>query len=111
MKSYLSYREKALRVKIYRKLRKKFTTKLAQELAIDHPPFTTDILEEMRRRHIHIPVYSRILAVFFYKPVEKIRKKMRHKKWARRLYYALNLDDKLDGRKQSSEERKRKLND
>lgn len=89
---------------------KHFITKMAQELAIDHPPFTTDILLEMKKNHIKIPFVVYLLAFLIYRPITYLRKKMHRLTWARHLYYLFNLDLILGGRKQSKEERERKIN-
>lgn len=89
---------------------KHFISKMAQELAVDHPPFTTDILLEMKKNHIKVPFIVYPIAILYYRPITYLRKKMRRLTWARRLYYLFNLDLRLGGRKQSEEEREKKLN-
>ncbi|MEG0687791.1 MAG: hypothetical protein RR466_03795 [Hungatella sp.] len=95
--------QEAFPVKVYQKHIK---SKLAQELAVDHPPFTT----EMKKNDVKIPFSIYPLAYLFYKPLEALRKKLRRSAWIRRLFYRFDFDLKLLGRKQTEEERKRKLN-
>lgn len=90
--------------------KKHFVSKFAQELAVDHPPFTTDILNEMKKNGTRIPFTVYPLAFLVYKPLYMFRGKLKHVVWLRRLFYKFNLDEKILGRKQSSKERERKLN-
>lgn len=89
---------------------KHFRRRLAKELAIDHPPFTTDILDALKEKGIKIPVTVYAAACFFYKPMEFLRVRLREKRWARRILYFFNLDAILLGKRQSDEERAKKLN-
>lgn len=86
-----------------------FAKKLAKELVIDHPPFTTDILAEMKKNGIRVPFSVYPLAFFVYKPFDFLRKHFHDSTKARKIFYKLNLDILLNGRKQSDEERQRKL--
>lgn len=90
--------------------KKHFISKLAEEIAIDHPPFTTDILDAMKANGIKIPFIVYPLAYLWYKPIRILRGKLKHITFLRKLYYKFDLDLKLGGRKQSEKERERKLN-
>lgn len=90
--------------------KKHFISKFAQELSTDHPPFTTDIINEMKNNRIKIPFIVYLLSFLVYKPLYMLRSKLKHIVWLRRLFYKFNLDEKILGRKQGSKERERKLN-
>lgn len=81
---------------------------LAHELAMDHSPFTTDILKTMRlqEKKVGWTIYARKWLIYI--PFEFIRKKLGTIYWARKLYYNLNLDGKI-GTKHSDEVRKEEL--
>lgn len=81
---------------------------LAHELAMDHPPFTTDIIKAMRAHGKKIGWTVYIREWLIYKPLEFGRKKLKNVYWARKLYYSLNLDEKI-GVKNSEEIRKIQL--
>ncbi len=90
--------------------RRHFVRRLAEELAVDHKPFTTDILVSMRENHVRIPLMSRVLSVIYYRPVNFMEQRLKNKLWARKLYYKFDLDEKWKGRKHTEEERERFLN-
>ncbi len=90
--------------------KKHFVSKFAQELAVDHPPFTTDILNEMKKNGIRIPFTVYLLTFLVYKPLYMFRDRLKYVVWLRRFFYKFNLDEKILGRKHSSKERERKLN-
>lgn len=87
-----------------------FTLKLAKELAIDHAPFTTDIVHKMHENGLGVPLMAYPIAYCFYIPMQFLRKHLKRLVWLRRIYYHFNLDLKIGGRKQSAKERERKLN-
>ncbi len=87
--------------------RKHFTRRLAEEMAIDHGEFKIDILCSMREHHVRIPVMAYVLAALVYRPLKFLEKHLKNKRWARRLYYKFNLDEKWKGRKHTEEEKMR----
>lgn len=89
---------------------KHFISKFAQELSVDHPPFTTDIVNEMKNNGIKIPFIVYPLSFLIYKPLYILRGKLKHVVWLRRLFYKFNLDEKILGRRHTREERERRLN-
>jgi len=89
--------------------KKHFTKRFAEELAIDHPPFTTDILTEMKKNNIHFSPAVFPISVLFYKPLHHLREYLKDKAWARKVYYKFDLDEKVSGKRQSDEQRAARL--
>lgn len=74
-----------------------FTSRLADEFAGDHPPFTTDIKRAMRENGVRIPVTVYIKQFLFYEPYNLAKKKLRRNPLMIRLYYRTSLGRKLSG--------------
>lgn len=81
---------------------------LAYELALDHPPFTTDIIKMMKKngKSVGVSIYLRKWLVC--KPIIRLRATFSNVYWARKLYYMFHLDEKFD-KKHSGEQRKERL--
>ena len=77
--------------------KKHFTSRLANELAVDHPPFTTDILRSMRENGIGISPVVFIKKYMWYKPLFYFRRRFRNNKLAMKLYYQKGWSKKIDG--------------
>lgn len=90
--------------------KRKSTIYLAKEIAIDHPPFTTDILKEMKEQGKKVPLIIYPLAYLWYRPIYRLRAKLKYNLMLRKFIYKFNLDELLLGTKHSQEERERKLN-
>ena len=75
--------------------RKKYTSKLAREFAVDHPPFTTDIKASMRKNGINIPFSVYLKQYFIFKPFYYLKKKLRNNVALMKLYYLHGWDEKL----------------
>lgn len=80
-----------------------FTTKLARELAIDHPPFTTDIVKSMKKNGIHIPIMVYLKKYLYFMPYYFFKKKLRNNIFLMKLYYGYGLDERLGEGKHSPE--------
>lgn len=89
--------------------KKNFIFRVAAELAIDHPPFTTDILKSMKENNNKVPVLAYLLKYLFYKPFYFIKAKLKNKKWLMKIYYYHHLDKKLTGIEHDNEYVKAKL--
>lgn len=98
--------EKVFPVEDYKK---NFIFRFAAELAIDHPPFTTDILESMKENNIKVPVQVYLLKYLFYKPFYFLKSRLKNKKWLMKIYYYHHLDKRLMGIEHDEEYVKAKL--
>jgi hypothetical protein len=78
--------------------KKHLVWRMGMELAIDHPPFTDDIIAEMRRNGRRIPIASYCLVPLL-KLFTFVKKRLHTKKWALRLWYKYGLDEKIGGKK------------
>lgn len=87
---------------------KHWTGKLAYELALDHPPFTTDILISMKAHGKKVPVTVYLKKYLVYVPYKKAREAFKDNYAARRLYYMFKLDEKT-GQKHSKEMKRIRL--
>ena len=63
----------------------------------------------MKKNRVKISNMVYFKAWFIYKPLYFFRKKLKHINSLRKIYYYFNLDEKIGGRKDSSEERKAKF--
>lgn len=72
-----------------------FTSKLARELTIDHPPFTTDILKSMKQNGIKVPVTVWIKKYLYFKPYYFLKKKFRNNKIVMYFWYKKGLSVKF----------------
>lgn len=91
-----------------KKYLKHWTGKLAFELALDHPPFTTDILKTMEAHGKKVPAAVFMKKWCFYTPYRKVREALRDHYAVRKLYYMLKLDEKT-GQKHSREMKRLRL--
>ena len=74
-----------------------FSSRLADELALDHPPFTTDITATLRENGVHIPFTVFVKKYLWYKPYYFAKKKLRNNRFMMELYYGTGLGKKLSG--------------
>lgn len=77
--------------------KKHFVFRLANELAIDHPPFTTDILNSMKENNVKVPIRAYLLKYLYYKPLYFFKAKLKNQKWIMKLYYYHHWDKKIFG--------------
>lgn len=77
--------------------KKRFTSRLADELAVDHPPFTTDIIKSMHENGIGISPIVYIKKYLWYKPFYFLKRKLRNNKIALVLYYRKGWSRKISG--------------
>ena len=73
-------------------------------MAIDHYDFTKISLENAKINGIKIPLSAYFYKYFWYKPIKNIRNIFKKSLLARKIYYKLNLDYKLDGYRGSNYE-------
>lgn len=85
--------------------KKNYTSRLADEFAIDHPPFTTDIKKEMRSNGKNISIVIYIKYICYYVPFYFLKNYLKDIKWLRRIYYKLNIG----GQRTTKEEQEAKL--
>lgn len=83
--------------------KKKYTSKLAREFAVDHPPFTTDIKASMKKNGVRIPFSVYLKQYFIFIPFYYLKKKLRNNVTLMKLYYLNGWDEKLGEGKHSSE--------
>lgn len=82
------------------KYKKHFSSKLARELALDHPPFTTDIVKSMKKHGVPIPISVYIRKELVYKPYFFLKKKLRNNHFLMHLYYEKGWSVKMgEGKK------------
>lgn len=91
------------------KYKENINSRLAEEFILDHEPFLSDIKYTMKKNRVKISNMVYFKAWFIYKPLYFFRKKLKHINSLRKIYYYFNLDEKIGGRKDSSEERKAKF--
>lgn len=72
-----------------------YPRKMARELAQDHPPFTTDIIDSMKKNGKRIPVSSYVLSVLYYKPFFFLKKHLRNNHFFMNLYYNNGWKERL----------------
>lgn len=72
-----------------------FTTKLARELALDHPPYTTDIVRNMKQRNIKIPFSVYFKKLFIFSPYYFLKSKLRRNQFFMKIWYDYGWKEKL----------------
>lgn len=75
--------------------KKHFTSKLARELALDHPPFTTNILKTMKKNNIPIPLSVYLKRYLYFKPYYFLKEKLKNNTFLMKLYYVYGWDERL----------------
>lgn len=76
-------------------------------MALNKKLFVDEMKIEAKKNNIKIPFFAYIYVYFWYKPIEFLRKVFRNSLFARKIYYKLNLDYKLDGYRGSNYEKYR----
>ncbi len=71
------------------------SSKIARELSVDHPPFTTDILMSMKRNHVHVPAATYFKKIFVFTPYYFLKKKLRNNKAFMKLWYEKGWSKRL----------------
>lgn len=66
-------------------------------MATDHYDFTKISLINAKKNNVNIPISSYFYKYFWYIPIKNFRKILKKSLLARKVYYKLNLDYKLDG--------------
>lgn len=79
------------------------SSRFARELAVDHPPFTTEIMDELKQNDIKIPLRVYVKKQFCYKPYYYLKSKLRKNKLAMKIYYGHGWDKKCEGVTHSQE--------
>ncbi len=82
---------------------KKLAKNLGRELAQDHPPFTTEILDKLKSEGKRVPLRTYLWKTFYFKPFLYFKKKLKYNPLAMKLYYEKGWIDKL-GEPRPSEE-------
>ena len=83
--------------------KKHLSSRFARELAVDHPPFTTEIMDELKRNGIKIPLSIYAKKQFLYKPYYFLKSRLRKNKLAMKIYYGYGWDNKYEGVTHSQE--------
>lgn len=78
-----------------REYKKHLSSKIARELAMDHPPFTTDILTSLKRNNIYIPIATYFKKIFIFTPYYFFKKKFRNNKALMKLWYEKGWSERL----------------
>lgn len=81
-------------VEKFYKNRKKYIGKM---IATDKRSYVNDVKNCAKKYKVKIPFISYIYAYLWYKPIHFLRKTFSNSMLARKIYYKLNLDYKLDG--------------
>jgi hypothetical protein len=72
---------------------------IGRELAADHAPYTTEIIDELKKNKLFHPIPIYFFKWFVYNPYYAIKKLLRNNKTAMKIYYGKGLDLKLEGTK------------
>lgn len=100
----LNYYESAFPIDNYLK---NYIWELAYEIAEDHPPYTTEIIQKLKENKRWNPLII-FLGIFVCKPIVFLRKYLGRNYHIRKLYYALHLDGVI-GAKHDEETKKVEL--
>lgn len=79
-------------VKFYKK---NLGRNLGRMLALNHAPFTTDIINSCKNNGCAFPVTSYLWYMLWFKPLYFFKKKLKHNKLAQKLYYEYDFASKL----------------
>lgn len=74
---------------------KHYTSKLAREFSIDHPPFTTDIKKSMKQHGVKMPLSVPLKVVFIFRPYYFLKKCLRNNRFLMNLWYNKGLAEKM----------------
>lgn len=84
--------------------KKNLNKKIARVLYIDHSDFTKITIKKAKLNKVWIPKSSYFIGFFKYKPIAFLKKYFKNSKIARKIYYKLKLDIKVNGFRGSSYE-------
>lgn len=91
--------------------KKRWKIKLARELGIDHPPFSTDIIVSYRKHGIHIPPWVFIVGKPYFRVYYLLKDKLKDNKLCKIIYYKFGLDEKLGEGKHSAEYKRKRISE
>lgn len=70
---------------------------IGRMIGLNKISYVNDMKHMAKINHVKIPFGAYVYGYLWYKPIKHLRKKFKNSKLARKIYYKLNLDYKLDG--------------
>ena len=89
--------------------KKKLSRYLGREFAQDHAPFTTEIINSLKKHGKKIPVSAYLWKWFWFKPYLFAKKKLRYNRLAMKLYYEKGWSKRFGEKEQDKDYVRRRL--